>query len=254
MQALEILKKATSKSLNKEKLSDKEAIRKGEKILESGKSLGKKEIWLDGAENSNRKVVLLKVKEAYQIFKDLVNFHGVEQLLFLARQQKKNSLKQIMKEVAGLQRSTWINAGGQLIPSPAIEDLLSSIRNGKINDWEAVHQFYHEASDTYPIHKARHAIIAMLELHGTDAEDFDQSALQTCCQQALATREWMTKGIYESRWKDYENPFRKMVYATTEEMNKVVGPFKENLFIRQQQEALQTFQEEITGFLKKLKA
>ena len=47
----------------------------------------------------------------------------------------------------------------------------------------------------------------------------------------------MVKGIYESRAKDYSNPFRKMVYETEKEMENVIGKLGENIFIRQQQEA-----------------
>jgi len=44
-------------------------------------------------------------------------------------------------------------------------------------------------------------------------------------QQSISTKEWMTKAIYDSRAKDYSNPFRKMVYANTKEMNLVTGSF-----------------------------
>ena len=44
----------------------------------------------------------------------------------------------------------------------------------------------------------------------------------------------MCKGIYESREKDYTNPFRKMVYDTKKEMNKVLGKLEDNTFIQQQ--------------------
>jgi hypothetical protein len=43
---------------------------------------------------------------------------------------------------------------------------------------------------------------------------------------------WMVKGIYESRAKDYANPFRRMVYESQKEMEKVVGRLKDNAFIR----------------------
>lgn len=54
----------------------------------------------------------------------------------------------------------------------------------------------------------------------------------------LKTREWMCKGIYEARAKDYSNPFRKMVYETNEEMIKVTGRIEDNSFIQIQMEEL----------------
>jgi hypothetical protein len=60
-------------------------------------------------------------------------------------------------------------------------------------------------------------------------------------QQAVETKEWMVRNIYESRAKDYSNPFRLMVYESQKEMEKVVGSLKDNAFIKQQQEELVTF-------------
>ena len=42
--------------------------------------------------------------------------------------------------------------------------------------------------------------------------------LSSLLQQAVKTREWFVEGIYQSRVKDYNNPFRKMVYADEKEM------------------------------------
>ncbi|HMR92234.1 MAG TPA: hypothetical protein PKC69_07960, partial [Chitinophagaceae bacterium] len=61
------------------------------------------------------------------------------------------------------------------------------------------------------------------------------------------------RSIYQSRQKDYSNPFRKMVYDTGAEMEKVIGPFKDNVFIRQQEEELKKFKKKISSALKALK-
>ncbi|HMR93304.1 MAG TPA: DUF4954 family protein, partial [Chitinophagaceae bacterium] len=166
MDALGILRKAAGRSLSKEKITDREALKKGEKILASGKDISKKEILLEGAENSNRKVRLVKVAEAYRIFKELIIYHGTEQLLHLAAGKDITSVKQLIKEAGPFKRHSWINAGGQLIPAPAVDNLLQQIRSGKTADWDSVHAFYHQCSSEYPVQKARHAIAAMLELTG----------------------------------------------------------------------------------------
>ena len=41
----------------------------------------------------------------------------------------------------------------------------------------------------------------------------------------------MFEGIYESRAKDYQNKFKKMVYDNDEEMEEVVGSIEDNAFI-----------------------
>ena len=74
---------------------------------------------------------------------------------------------------------------------------------------------------------------------------FTKKAFTKLLHQAVTTREWMTKGIYESRAKDYQNPFRTMVYDTQEEMDKVIGKLKDNNFILLQQEETIGFKKQI---------
>jgi hypothetical protein len=59
----------------------------------------------------------------------------------------------------------------------------------------------------------------------------------------------MTTGIYESRAKDYRNPFRKMVYETEQEMEKVIGKLNDNSFIQQQQEEAKRFTQQVTAII-----
>jgi hypothetical protein len=66
----------------------------------------------------------------------------------------------------------------------------------------------------------------------------------------ISTKEWMTKGIYDSKAKDYVNPYRKMVYETTAEMNAVVGKLEDNSFIKEQVTDLKRFKREISAIKK----
>jgi hypothetical protein len=63
----------------------------------------------------------------------------------------------------------------------------------------------------------------------------------------------MCKGIYTSRAKDYDNPFRKMVYETTKEMNAVVGKLEDNIFIQQQMKELEEIKIRVKALIKKMK-
>jgi hypothetical protein len=61
------------------------------------------------------------------------------------------------------------------------------------------------------------------------------------------------KGIYESRAKDYTNPFRKMVYDTEDEMNTVLGKLEDNSFIQQQYAALDELKKQVKSAMRKFK-
>ena len=69
---------------------------------------------------------------------------------------------------------------------------------------------------------------------------------------AIATKEWMYKGIYDSKAKDYSNPFRKMVYETNTEMNNVLGKLEDNTFIQEQLAELDALKKQVKASIKKL--
>jgi hypothetical protein len=71
--------------------------------------------------------------------------------------------------------------------------------------------------------------------------------------QTIATKEWMTRGIYDSRAKDYSNPFRKMVYESVAEMDAVVGSLDHNSFINDEIAALKSFKKDLNELGRKFK-
>ena len=84
-----------------------------------------------------------------------------------------------------------------------------------------------------------------MEILRISNEEFTPALFDQLLQQAVDTKTWMTDNIYESRLKDYQNEFRKMIYDNDTEMDKVIGKLEDNVFINQQQEELQAFKEKI---------
>ncbi len=221
------------------KYSDDDCKKKGKELLETKNPVADKlEIIADGFENSKRKVVLLKVPKSYHLFKELIRFYGVGEILKLIEAKKIKSfdgLKEALPKRAA--RNEWSNVGGQLIPTHNLDLLISKITSGKLKGWDAVHAFYKHESDLYCTHKLQHAFASLKELQGF--KQLTPASLKELLDQYLSTKEWMVKGIYESRAKDYTNPFRKMVYSNDEEMEVVTGKLSENSFIIQQQKELE---------------
>lgn len=254
--ALQLLKKATGeswKNTSRKSLNEASAIKKGEELLDRKTSLTKTEIRISGVENTSRKVVLVKVTEAYHIFKELIVYYGVTQLISLLEKEPGLSFESLIKKLGKAERHSWTNIGGQLMPVPVINQLIRGIHSGKIDSWDAVHGFYHNCSDAYPLQKTQHAFASLLEVKGIKPGGFTKKIFLQCLDEALSTKEWMVKGIYESRAKDYENPFRQMVYETKKEMEKVIGKLKDNTFIVQQETELQEFRKKVKAFRHGLK-
>jgi hypothetical protein len=160
------------------------------------------------------------------------------------------SVEQLKKLMNAGPRNEWLNIGGQLIPGSSLKELIRNIHLDKIRSWDDVHDFYKETSAQYFIHKRQHAFASMLEVLKMKPANFTNKIFLQLLQQSVVTRSWMVKGIYESRAKDYENPFRQMVYESQKEMEKVVGKLKDNAFIRQQQDDLAQYKKSVANIIK----
>ena len=253
-EGLDLLKKATAVAWAKKNgkvIADKNLLKTGENLLENNSGIvAKLEILAPGFENSNRKVQLIKVAEAYKLFKELTVYYGITQLIRLIETKKITSWRKMLQLLPSKPiRNKWKNIGGQLIPESAVSSLIRNIRTGKIASWDEVHDFYSKKSSVYSTDKLQHGYAALLEIKNLSPKKFTKNIFINLLHQTVATKEWMTNGIYESRAKDYENPFRQMVYDTEQEMEKVIGKLKDNHFIQQQQQELATFKEQVDSII-----
>ena len=214
--------------------------------MESKDPLPEIDVFAEGFENNHRPVRIIKVKEAYRTFKEIVNYYLVQQLLAYCRIHKPASVDELLAKLPKTQAiSEWLNAGGQLIKKNAIENLIEKISNGGVNGWSDVHAFYVQQGENYANDKLLHSMAAFEKVYGMDVKGLDASLLKDLLQRAVHTRQWMTGNIAESRAKDYQNPFRLMVYESEKEMEKVLGSFESNTFILQEKENLRVLKDEV---------
>jgi len=252
-ESFNIMKKAAGETFSereKKPVTGDAAIRHGEKLLEADLIPDNAEIWAKGMENSDRKILLAKLPKAYRLFKELIKYYGTSQLVQFILEKNISSFDQLIAAMKQPVRSKWMNIGGQLIPEKAVKGLIRDIHSGKIKDWEDVHAFYQNNSNQYATQKLQHAFASLLEIAKLAPQRFSKKVFHQLLRDAISTKEWMTKNIYDSRAKDYQNDFRKMVYDTSKEMEKVIGKLKDNAFINQQQEELKQFKKQVLGIIK----
>ncbi len=260
VQSIKLLQEFTGKAYLRrespeEKFSFEETIATGKQLLENyDPVVDDLEICADCFENSKRKVVIVKAMKAYHLFKELIHFYATTQLLHHININNTTSfaaLKNSIETEGSL--NDWLNTGGQLIPVAEVSNLIQKVKDNKIRSWKELHDFYLEQSTTYPAKKLGHAMLALQEIAGISIDNFNEETFASLLNAAIETKEWMTKGIYESRAKDYSNPFRKMVYDNLEEMNAVMGSLEENSFINQQKEELEKFKKQVAVIKKQFK-
>jgi len=207
---------------------------------------------IKGWENSSIPTQIVKVKEAICIYRELIQYYAVTQLLEHIKANKIGSFEELKKTLsAKLAREEWMNIGSQLIRKSAIEKFKSNVKKGVINSWDDVHIFYGSEGDRYPQDKWQHAYNSLLEIVGITSRQFTPSSFSGFLNEAVKTKEWLCKGIYESRAKDYSNPYRKMVYESMEEMNEVIGTLEDNNFIQSQMKGMDMLKKEVRALRRK---
>jgi hypothetical protein len=234
------------------RISDDDLIRIGaDLLLNTPDRADELEILADGWENSDRKVKLVKVAQAYALFRRLIDWYAATRLLTFIRQHDIQSFDDLLKALpANPALQPWVNVGGQLIRKSELEKLIGQIHAGKIRSWDGVHQFYIRQGDQYAMDKLVHALAALKTVRGQTLKKMGKTGFAELLRDSIATRDWMTKEIYASREKDYTNPFRKMVYDSPEEMNVVVGRLQDNGFIKQEKDAAKKYRKEIEQTLR----
>ncbi|XVJ64755.1 MAG: DUF4954 family protein [Lacibacter sp.] len=229
--------------------SDAQCIKKGKVLLTADdKSIDALEIIAEGFENTKRKTVLLKVRQSYRVFQELIGYYAAEELIHFIKANNLSLATCIKQLPKPGKRKAWTNVGGQLMEAAAFTSLQQKIVAGKIKGWDAVHAFYEQQSTLYSSQKLQHALAAYGELQGI--KQLSKETITTLLTQYLHTKEWMVKGIYNSRAKDYSNPFRSMVYENPEEQEEVTGSLAGNSFILQQQQELKEIKKFVNKFLK----
>ncbi|MDE3213456.1 MAG: DUF4954 family protein, partial [Bacteroidota bacterium] len=207
-----------------------------------------------GFENSQRITEIVKVPRVIAIFRELISFYGISQLLKFANERKLDSFESLKKSIpTRIQRSEWHNVGGQLMMTQDVERLKKLVKTGKAASWNQVHEFYRQTGSDYENDKLIHAYTSLLELGQITSKQFTRDLFKEWVVKSIETKRWMSEAIFESRAKDYENPFRQMVYNSEEEMVSVIGRLEDNRFIQEQLADSEAYQKLATKLLKKLK-
>lgn len=201
-------------------------------------------------ENSKRITEIVKVPAAIKLFTELIHLYGALQLIEFYKSGNFNSFEDFKSKIpVKVAREEWKNLGGQLVRESDLNRLISRIKSGKIDTWCGVHEFYKDEGKAYGNKKLTHAFASICELDGITIKQFTPEYFTQLLEKAMATKSWMSKEIHDSRAKDYNNLYRKMVYENEAEMDAVIGRIEDNQFVQQEIKELETFKEEVRGII-----
>lgn len=255
LEALKLMERFTGKAALLQQnpqasFTDEEAEQQGFLLLFANNPLvDELEIVAEGFENTKRKVVLVKVREAYQLFRQLIEYYAAREIVRSWKKERPASMTKWLNSILKKSKqNAWVNMGGQLVTQAAYEQLITGICNGKIADWDAVHRFYEQQGAAYNQQKLLHAVACWEEMKQLGR--IIPNETRYLLQHYVATSEWLLKGIRSSRSKDYSNPFRRMVYDSVAEMEAVTGKLEENTFIQQQEAILEQIKKDVRLLLR----
>jgi len=239
-------------ALNEIYSGDETRLKTQGKLLldKSDSDFGSIPFFADGFENSSRNVRIIKLVKGYTIYNELIIHYAVEQILLHVKSSKYDHLhafQELLPETK--EPESWINAGGQLIRKSSLDKLISSIHDNSICSWNDIHHFYKTESESYPDDKLHHALDILMQVHGISIKKIKPAELKKLLLQSFDTAKWIATGIFNSRKKDYLNPFRKMVYADQAEMDQVLGKLDENSFINNQDKVLLEYQSSVKDLI-----
>jgi hypothetical protein len=213
--------------------SDDDLAGQGRKLLVgTAESVEGLKVFGEAMENSRRTVVILKPREAYHAYRQMLHFYAVRNLLGFMQSHPQATLSSMQRSLAsekGRERH-WVNLGGQLTRASDVDHLRADIRSGRLASWPAIHQAYDELWAAYLLEKQQHAYACLLELLGTG--ELTPRLWQCAIEEVVCTQEYVEKQVYQTRAKDYHNPFRQTTFRNAEEMQAVFGILDENSFVK----------------------
>lgn len=255
--AIAVAKAQLIKDKKKSIPSQADLLLMGKKLMASSTKeiIDALDVYVEGFENSNRKTRLVKVYEAYSIFEKMIFVYGMDALV---NNLKEKSAKNIISTVQSLKvqskESEWINMGGQLMPSKTVQTLIAQIKKDQLETWDQVHQYYAAASSKYPLQKTAHALACLEWISKEKLVTIKPNKLIALLEKYLIIKTEIADRILFTRAKDYKNPFRKMVYDSEAELNKVIGSLDSNSFIMDQRNLLENLKGNLSNLIAHLKA
>jgi hypothetical protein len=157
-------------------------------------------------------------------------YYAMVNLLSYLRTNSGANYQSMCRELTGNRVKEWINMGGQLVQQNDLDALRNAIGTGKLNSWQAIHQQYDHLWEKYTLDKQKHAFAVLCMLSGGIPA---AAQWKSWLDRAGRIQQYISDQVYQSRKKDYDNPFRKSTFRNTAEMKATIGTVDDNSFILQ---------------------
>jgi hypothetical protein len=206
------------------------------------------EVLGENLEKSKRRILIEKPFAGYHAYGQMLHYYAVKNLL-VWMQVNNGSFSDMQNALKGPCSREWVNLGGQLVPDEDVTQLRTDIGAGKLTTWGAIHGRYDELWQAYPLDKQRHAYHTLCRLLETESLTVEQ--WHTALERAAVIQDYVCEQVYQSRKKDFDNPFRQATYRNADEMTAAIGTVEKDGFITLVREETQRFKQLIADVKKR---
>lgn len=231
-----------------ENKKDDELVSIGREILSNKELTGELEVLGENMEKSKRKVVILKPYDGYHAYGDMLHYYAVKNLIEYM-QANDATFSNTADALKGEFSRDWDNLGGQLIPAKDVEQLRNDIGQSTLSRWRDIHDRYDRLWQAYPLEKQRHAYKTICLLIETD--ELTNTQWRSAIDKAVSIQEYICEQVYQSRKKDFDNPFRQATYRNEQEMSAAIGTIEDNSFVKLVREETKTFKNTVDEIKKR---
>lgn len=211
-------------------------------------NVGAKIILKDDRSQKRYGALIYKAVQGYKEYRRVLKYFAVQCLIDWASMNNLESLsEENVKTIHSLPLySKWINAGGQVIPEDKVTELFDRIKNGAINNWQQVHDFYDECDSQYVENKARYAFFILEYLYSKPIQNFTCEDYDDITNDVAYVSLNMLESSISSREKDYTDFFRSTTFRNAEEKEAVLGRIQDSSFLKELKIATDEFDEKLS--------
>jgi hypothetical protein len=191
--------------------------------------------------------IIVKPAQGYNEYRKIMEYFAIKTLLEYC---KKNGIEKLTSETLKTIETynlytSWLNAGGQVIPEAKVHELFTLIKQRKINCWQEVHDFYTECQEKYLEYKSSYAIYLLEQLYSIGIDQFTPEIFSRIYDDVINVSDYMYTSSVESRAKDYTDYFRTITFKNETELNAVIGTLESNEFLNSLKEETAQFNSEL---------
>ena len=221
-------------------MNDDELAKLGRDLFSSNEEeVNKLEVLGENMENTKRKVLILKPFKAYHAYGEILHYYAARNLMEFMKSNPKATFSVLCTDLKSKRQKEWVNLGGQMMTKEDVDKLRSDIGSANLKTWKEIHERYNELWAKYRIDKQKHAFATLCELYG--AGHLTLADWNSALDKTVKIQKYVCDEVYNSRKKDFDNPYRKTTFRNADEMKAAFGTLEENSFIVQVRKETEEF-------------